>query len=104
MHIKNPLILDKIQAAMNLLYDLIEEIDNYQDKSLFFQDPRVIEGWLLLAGEIKEIEVEDGEERDEKWEQRSEPYAASLLARRDLFQRYKDLYQAYDNPLFHEDR
>lgn len=100
MHIKNPLILDKIQAAMNLLYDLIEEIDNYQDKSLFFQDPRVIEGWLLLAGEIKEIEVEDGEERDEKWEQRSEPYAASLLARRDLFIKYKGLYRAYYDPLY----
>jgi hypothetical protein len=101
MHIKNPLILDKIQAAMNLLNDLTKEIKNYQDKSLFFQDSRVIEGWLLLAGEIKEIEIEDASESNGKWEQRSEPYAASLIARRDLFQRYKDLYQAYDNPLFH---
>lgn len=100
MYIKNPLVLDKIQAAMNLLFDLKEEFDDYLDKSLFFQDPRVIEGWLLLAGEIKEIEIEDGEERDEKWEQRSEPYAASLLARRDLFIKYKGLYRAYYDPLY----
>lgn len=100
MHIKNPSILDKIQAAMNLLNDLIEEIKNYQDKSLFFQDPRVIEGWLLLAGEIKEIEIEDGDERDEKWEQRSEPFAASLIARRDLFLKYKELYRKYNDPLY----
>lgn len=100
MYIKNPLVLDKIQAAMNLLFDLKEEFDDYLDKSLFFQDTRVIEGWLLLAGEIKEIEIEDGEERDEKWEQRSEPYAASLLARRDLFIKYKGLYRAYYDPLY----
>jgi hypothetical protein len=100
MHIKNPLILDKIQASMNLLYDLIEEIDNYQDKSLFFQDPRVIEGWLLLAGDIKEIEIEDAPESDEKWELRSEPFAATLLARRDLFSNYKKLYHLYYDPLY----
>lgn len=100
MYIKNPLVLDKIQAAMNLLFDLKEEFDDYLDKSLFFQDPRVIEGWLFLAGEIKEIEIEDGEERDEKWEQRSEPYAASLIARRDLFIKYKGLYRAYYDPLY----
>lgn len=100
MHIKNSLILDRIQAAMNLLYDLIEEIDNYQDKSLFFQDPRVIEGWLLLAGEIKEIEIEDTPECDDKWELRSEPFAASLLARRDLFSNYKKLYHLYYDPLY----
>ena len=100
MHIKNPLILDKIQASMNLLYDLIEEIDNYQDKSLFYQDPRVIEGWLLLAGDIKEIEIEDAPESDEKWELRSEPFAATLLARRDLFSNYKKLYHLYYDPLY----
>lgn len=100
MYIKNPLILDRIWAAMKLLYDLIEEIDNYQDKSLFFQDPRVIEGWLLLAGEIKEIEIEDAPESDEKWEKRSEPFAASLIARRDLFLEYKNLYRKYYDPLY----
>ena len=100
MYIKNPLVLDKIQAAMNLLFDLKEEFEGYLDKSLFFHDPRVIEGWLLLAGEIKEIEIEDGDERDEKWELRSEPYAASLLARRDLFIKYKGLYHAYYDPLY----
>lgn len=100
MHIKNPLVLDKIQVSMNLLYDLIEEIDKYQDKSLFFQDPRVIEGWLLLAGDIKEIEIEDAPESDEKWELRSEPFAAILLARRDLFSNYKKLYHLYYDPLY----
>lgn len=85
---------------MNLLYDLIEEIDNYQDKSLFFQDPRVIEGWLLLAGDIKEIEIEDAPESGEKWELRSEPFAATLLARRDLFSNYKKLYHLYYDPLY----
>lgn len=85
---------------MNLLYDLIEEIDEYQDKSLFFQDPRVIEGWLLLAGDIKEIEIEDAPESDEKWELRSEPFAAILLARRDLFSNYKKLYHLYYDPLY----
>ena len=100
MYIKNPPVLDKIHAAMNLLFDLKEEFDGYLDKSLFFQDPRVIKGWLLLAGEIKEIKIEDGEESDEKWEQRSEPYAASLIARRDLFIKYKGLYRAYYDPLY----
>ena len=85
---------------MNLLFDLKEEFEDYLDKSLFFQDRRVIEGWLLLAGEIKEIEIEDGDELDEKWELRSEPYAASLLARRDLFIKYKGLYHAYYDPLY----
>ena len=100
MHIKNSLALDRIQAAMNLLYELIKEIDNYQDKSLFFQDPRVIEGWLLLAGEIKEIEIEDTPESGDKWELRSEPFAESLLARRDLFSNYKKLYHLYYDPLY----
>lgn len=100
MHIKNSLILDRIQAAMNLLYELIEEIDNYQDKSLFFQDPRVIEGWLRLAGEIKEIEIEDTPESGDKRELRSESFAESLLARRDLFSNYKKLYHLYYDPLY----
>lgn len=100
MYIKNPSVLEKIQAAMNLLYDLIEEIDNYLDKSLFFQDPRVIEGWLLLAGEIKKIEIEDAPESAEDWDSRPEPFAASLIARRDLFLKYKNLYQKYYHPLY----
>ena len=100
MYIKNPLILDRIWAAMNLLYELVEDIEKYQDKSLFFQDPRVIEGWLLLAGEIKEIEIDDAPESDEKWENRTEPFAASLIARRDLFSKYKKLYHLYYDPLY----
>lgn len=100
MYIKNPLILDRIWAAMNLLYELVEDIEKYHDKSLFFQDPRVIEGWLLLAGEIKEIEMDDALESDEKWENRTEPFAASLIARRDLFSNYMKLYHLYYDPLY----
>lgn len=93
-------VLDKIQASMNLLYELIEEMEQYPDKSLFYQDSRVLEGWLLLAEEIKEIKTENNSDKECKWELQSEYFAAKLIARRNLFSSYKELYHLYFDPLY----
>ena len=56
MQFKTLSVLDKIQAPMNYLYELIEEIEQYPDKSLFYQNPLIFQGWVSLIREIEEME------------------------------------------------
>ena len=86
---------DEILSAMSFLYQQIEELENYPDKSLFFQDPRVIEGWLVLVRAIKQIEKSCTSEDEIPWEQRLETYVVPLLAKRELFLKFKNLYRTY---------
>ena len=91
---------EEILSAMNYLYNQIEEIDNYPDKSLFFQDPHVIEGWHILVDTIIRNRNRDFKEVVKEWNQRTEPFAAPILADRILFIKFKNLYRAYYDPLY----
>ena len=86
---------DEISSCFNFLKRQIEEIDKYPDKSLFFQHPYIIERWLELARAIENIKSGKSNEDDKKWEDRTDPYVVPLLNRRELFLKYKKLYQAY---------
>lgn len=90
---------EDILSAISFLNEQIEKIDSYPDKSLFFQDPRVIEGWLVLARAIEKIEKRGVPKNSQDWEQRTELYVASLITRRELYLKYKKLYKAYYNQL-----
>ena len=48
--------IDEIFKVMDYLHNQICEIGNYPEKSLFFQDPRIIEPWLHLVGLLEEVE------------------------------------------------
>lgn len=91
--------MDKILSAMVYLNELIEDIGNYPDKSLFFQNPNVFEGWLALVGAIKEIESGDVSGEKTKWEQRTETCVEYLLSLRYLYVNYEKLYRTYHNQL-----
>ncbi|MDO4202544.1 MAG: hypothetical protein Q4D25_10595 [Bacteroidales bacterium] len=55
---------DEIDSAMTYLHNQIEEIDKYSDKSLFFQNPLIFEGWLALVRAVEKIETwEDAEDK-----------------------------------------
>lgn len=89
-----------IVAAITNLRDLIKEIGKYPDKSLFFQKPLVLEGWIqmvrLLQG-VKKWEVPEG---DEQWVECAEIYVAYLFEMRALCDSYKEIYKIYHNHLW----
>lgn len=80
---------------MSFLHNQIEEIDSYSDKSLFFQNPQIFEGWLALVRAIEKIETWEAAEDKTKWEERTETYVAYLLTLRDYYFKYQNLYQRY---------
>lgn len=86
---------DEIISAMDYLNQLLGEIDRYPDKSLFFQNPQIIEGWLHLVRTITELKFWSFPEKSEKWFRRLETYTANQLAMRELYNKYKDLYRNY---------
>ena len=90
---------EDIHSAMNYLRQQIEEIGNYPDKSLFFQDPQIIDGWLCLVRAISKIEIWGEPNDDTEWEDRTETYVAYLLTLREYYIKYQDLYTAYYEPL-----
>lgn len=91
---------ENILSAMNFLNSKIKEMDSSPEKSLFFQNPQIIEGWLVLVRAIKKIENRDFQKKVKEWKQRTDPYAVTLLARRELFVMFKKLYRAYYDPLY----
>ena len=106
MHIKNfdgfeirfhgpDLHRDEIDSLMSFLHKQIEEIDSYSDKSLFFQNPKIFEGWLDLVRTIKKIETWEATEDKTKWEDRTETYVAYILTLREYFLKYHTLYYTY---------
>lgn len=86
---------DEILADMTFLREQIKEIDNYLDRSLFFQNPLIIEGWLQLIRTISKIKKWEISEDDEKWEERTETYVAYLLEMREIRVQYQNICRAY---------
>lgn len=86
---------DEIDSLMSFLHEQLEEIDNYPDKSLFFQNPQIIEGWLALVRAIEKIETWEAAEDKTKWEDRTETYVAYLLTLRDYHLKYVHLGRKY---------
>lgn len=110
MHIKNydgfeirfpgpDLHRDEIDSLMSFLHNQIEEIDSYSDKSLFFQNPKIFEGWLDLVRAIKKIETWEAAEDKTKWEDRTETYVTYILTLREYFRKYHNLYSTYFNQI-----
>ena len=90
---------DEIDSLMSFLHNQIEEIDSYSDKSLFFQNPKIFEGWLDLVRAVKKIKTWEDAEDKTRWEDRTETYVAYLLTLREYFFKYHNLYLAYFNQL-----
>lgn len=94
--------LDEILSAIKYLKKQIEEIDSYPDKSLFFQNPLIIEGWLALVRAIESNTVRDFPDTFEgldEWSKRTEPFLSFLLGMRELHMNYQNLYKSYYNQL-----
>ena len=94
--------LDGILSSIKYLKQQIEEIDNYPDKSLFFQNPLIIEGWLALVRAIESNTVRDFPDTFEgldEWSKRTEPFLSFLLGMRELHMNYQNLYKSYYNQL-----
>lgn len=94
--------LDEILSAIKYLKKQIEEIDSYPDKSLFFQNPLIIEGWLALVRAIESNTVRDFPDTFEgldEWSKRTEPFLSFLLSMRELHMNYQNLYKSYYNQL-----
>lgn len=86
---------DEIDTLMEFLHNQIEEINDYPDRSLFFQNPQIIEGWLALTRAIAKIETWEAADDETTWETRTETYVAYLLALRDFYFKYQALYKTY---------
>ena len=100
IHFSGPdLHQDEIDSLMSILQNQLEEIDKYPDKSLFFQNPQIIEEWLALVRAIEKIETWEAAEDKTKWEDRTETYVAYLLTLRELFFKYQYLYKEYYDQL-----
>lgn len=100
IHFSGPdLHQEEIRFLMTFLNKEIEEIGKYPEKSLFFQNPQIIEAWLQLVRIICKIEVWSAPEDDTKWEERTETYVEYLLTLRELYLNYQRLYTAYYDSL-----
>lgn len=88
-----------IVAAKTFLYEQINKIDKYPDKSLFFQNPLIIEGWISMVRTLQEVKKWEVPEDDEQWEECAEMYVAYLFELRAICDMYKDLYCAYHKHL-----
>lgn len=86
---------EEIESLMYFLHHQIEEINNYSDKSLFFQNPQIFEGWLALVRAIEKIETWEAAEDKTKWEDRTETYVTYLLTLREYYFKYQKLYKDY---------
>lgn len=86
---------EEIDSLMSFLHHRLEGIDNYSDKSLFFQNPHIFEGWLGLVRAIEKIETWEAAEDKTKWEDRTETYVTYLLTLREYYFKYQKLYKDY---------
>ena len=90
---------EEILAAITYLREQITEIDHYLDRSLFFQNPLIIEGWLHLVRVISNIEKWEAPEADEQWEERTETYVAYLITMKEIRVQYQNICHAYYDKL-----
>ena len=91
---------DGIVAAKTFLYKQINEIDKYPDKSLFYQNPHIIEGWINMVRTLQEVKKWEVPEDDGQWEECTEIYVAYLFELRAICDMYKDIYLAYHKHLW----
>lgn len=82
---------NELLSRMNFLQLQIEEIESLPDKSLFFQNPLIFEGWVSLIRALDKIEPFYVQER----EQTTETYVLYLLSLRELKIKYKNLAENY---------
>lgn len=82
---------NELLSCMNFLQQQIEEIESLPDKSLFFQNPLIFEGWVSLIRALDKIEPFYVQER----EQTTETYVLYLLSLRELKIKYKNLAENY---------
>lgn len=87
--------MDKILSAINYLNQQIDKIDDYPDKSLFFQNPQIIEGWHTLARTIINNQNQDFTYVVNNWKQRTEPFAETLINQRILYVEFEKLFRDY---------
>ncbi len=73
------------------LQEQIDKIDSYPDKSLFFQNPQIIEGWVKLVRATEKIKDGYDPEYVKNWLQRTETYVGYLITLRRLNLIYKSL-------------
>lgn len=93
---------EEILSAITYLQQQLSEIEHYPDKSLFFQNPLILDGWLLLVRAIENNTIKDFPEKFEnfdEWVKRTEPFVAFLLTMRELHYKYKYLYKEYYDQL-----
>ena len=83
---------DEVLSCMNFLHQQISEIENYPEKSLFFQNPLILEGWLALVKAIEKIDAFYVQEREKTTETY---YVLYLLSMRDLRIKFKNLSDDY---------
>ena len=89
-----------IYNAINDLRFKIEDIDDYPDKSLFFQDPDNITEWLYLVKLLKQlVPWDEFKVVEEKRENCIGTYAGYLLSLRAVHIEYRNLYKAYYDSL-----
>ena len=87
--------IDEIFKTMDYLQKQMGEIDRYPEKSLFFQDPSIIEAWLHLVGLLEEVENYSSlQHRDS-----TETKVLHILSLRMVKIKYRELYESYYHQL-----
>ena len=86
---------DDILADMNYLQQEVMKIGEYPDKSLFFQNPQIVEGWLALNNAIERYADSGASFTVKEWGKRTNPFIVHLLSMRDIHLKYKQLYRDY---------
>ena len=87
--------IDEIFKVMDYLHNQISEIGNYPEKSLFFQDPSIIEAWLHLVGLLEEFENYSSLQHQTT----TETKVLHILSLRMVKIKYRELYEAYYHQL-----
>lgn len=85
----------EVYSALAFLRDEIEKIDEYPDKSLFFRNPRILEGWLALVRALEKIETWEVADNKTRWEERTESNISNLFVLRNYDEEYEKLSQMY---------
>lgn len=75
-------LLRDIVISIKFLQEQLDNIDNYLDKSLIFQNPDIIESWIKLARSAEELDEGYDPEYVKDWLQRTETYVGYLLSMR----------------------
>ena len=90
----------EVYSALAFLRDEIEKIDEYPDKSLFFRNPRILEGWLALVRALEKIETWEVADNKTRWEERTESNISNLFVLRNYDEEYEKLSQMYFEQLY----